>query len=138
MSSSASAMLIYLPSFYRARNKARWVGQLRDRIEEHEAGTPQFRLNLWRQVFDSNVYRKHFYPPEENVWYYSLPGTLEIAVNRACSKSYIAVLSSVERACVKREVEAIVEDGQDKVWIDESQGLFEYPYQTLVVIVNRR
>jgi hypothetical protein len=72
------------------------------------------------------------------VWSYAIPATLEIATNRACSKSYIAVLPDAERASVKKDVEDIVKKGEDKVWIDESRGIFEYPYQTLVVIVNRR
>ena len=104
----------------------------------HEAGTPQFRLNLWRQVFDSEVYQECFSPHEEKVWCYALPVTAEVVVNRACSKSYISVLSDDERTSVKTDVGAIVEQGQDKIWIDESRDIFEYPYQTLVVIAKRR
>jgi hypothetical protein len=125
-------------SFSGSRDKAQWVGEIRDRIEIHEAGTPQFRLNLWRQVFDSKVYQKLFSPHEEQIWSYGLPVTAEVAVNRACSKSYISVLSAGERFAVKVDVAAIVAKGQEKIWIDESCGIFEYPYQTLAVIAKRQ
>jgi hypothetical protein len=104
----------------------------------HEAGSPQFRLDLWRQVFDSKTYKEFFYLHEEEVWHYVLPVTAETAINRACSKSYIAALSGDERMRVKADIGAILEEGQDKAWIDESCGIFEYPYQTRVVVANRR
>jgi len=120
------------------REGARWVAQLRDRIERHENGTPQFRLNLWRKTFETPSYQKAFQPPQEKAWSYSLPATLDIVVNRACSKSYIAILPEDEKANVKDDIKTIVEKGDDKVWLDESQSIFEYPYKCFVVIADKR
>ncbi|EGN95965.1 hypothetical protein SERLA73DRAFT_185418 [Serpula lacrymans var. lacrymans S7.3] len=119
------------------RDGAGWVAQLRDRVESHEQGTPQFRLGLWRQAFDTASYTKLFQPPEEKEWTYHLPGSVEICVNRAQSKSYIAVLPPVEKAQVVEDIKAILAKGDGKVWMDESQGLFEYPYKTLVVVARK-
>lgn len=120
------------------RNGAQWVAQLRDRIERHEQGSPQFRLGLWRQTFDTDSYKKFFEPQEEKVWSYKLPVTLGIALDRASSKSYIAVLSEDEHAQVKTDVKTILERGEGMVWMDESKGIFEYPYQTLVVVARKK
>lgn len=119
-----------------ARDKAQWVAQLRDRIERHEVGTPQFRHNFWRELFKVQSYQKDFESPKEKVWSYSLPTTAEVVVDRACSKSYIAVLTEGEKTSVKEDVKRIVDRGNDKVWVDEDQGVFEYPYRTFVVIAN--
>jgi hypothetical protein len=85
------------------------------------------------EAFESETYMKYFYLPKETVWSYTLPGTFEIATNRACSKSYISVLSEAERADVKEDIKAIVEHGQGKVWIDERRNIFEYPYQAISI-----
>ncbi|KAK0450945.1 S-adenosyl-L-methionine-dependent methyltransferase [Armillaria borealis] len=109
------------------RDAARWVAQLRDQIEQHEAGTPQFRLGLWRKTFDTDSYKKLFQAPVEKTWAYTLP-----------SDSYIQTLPDDVRSKVLDGVKAIVERGDDKVWIDESQGTFEYPYQTFLVISQKK
>ncbi|KAH9901007.1 S-adenosyl-L-methionine-dependent methyltransferase [Cubamyces lactineus] len=120
------------------RNRAAWVAQLRDRIERHESGTPQFRLGLWRAAFSTPSYLANFEPQEENVWDYVLHGTRDIVVNRACSKSYIAVLSPEDKQKVIDDIDAILQRKEGLVWIDEAQGLFEYPYQTFLVVARKK
>jgi len=120
------------------RDAAHWVAQLRDRIEKHEHETPQFRLGLWRQIYDAPSFQKFFNPAEENTWCYNLPSTADIATARALSKSYIAVLSDSERKSVADDIKTYIEEGEGKVWIDELQGTFKYPYQTLVVITTKK
>ncbi|RPD66213.1 S-adenosyl-L-methionine-dependent methyltransferase [Lentinus tigrinus ALCF2SS1-7] len=120
------------------RNRAAWVAQLRDRIEKHEQGSPQFRLGLWRAAFSTPSYQANFEPQEENVWDYILPGTRDIVVERACSKSYITVLSPQDRQKVIEDIEAILQRKEGLNWIDESKGVFEYPYQTFLVIAKKK
>ncbi|THH17816.1 hypothetical protein EW146_g3077 [Bondarzewia mesenterica] len=120
------------------REAAPWVAQLRDRIELHEQGTPQFRLGLWRKLFETDNYRKYFQPPVEQVWSYHLEGSLEIVTNRAFSKSYVAIQPEDVKVQIKEDIRAIVERGEGKKWIDQSQGLFEYPYKTYVVILRQK
>ena len=122
---------------YVNRDGAQWVAQLRDLYEQHEKGTPQFRLNLWRQLFETEAYKSFFLPPEEKEWAYTLTTNLDRVVDRVCSKSYIAVLSEKEKQEVVDNVHGIVKQGEEKKWIDEKQGLFEYPYKVLVVTMRR-
>ncbi|KAF8077903.1 S-adenosyl-L-methionine-dependent methyltransferase [Lyophyllum atratum] len=119
------------------RDRARWVARLRNRIERHENDTPQFRLNLWRQAFETTSYKQFFRSPVEKVWPYNLPATLDIAIDRASSKSYIAVLPDAERKEVREDVRNIVEKGEDRVWIEEDKGIFEYPYQVFVLAAHK-
>lgn len=39
---------------------------------------------------------------------------------------------------VREDLTAVVEKGEGKVWINESEGIFEYPYKTDVVIARRK
>lgn len=114
------------------------MAQLRDTIEEHEAGTPQFRLFLWRKTFETPSYNKFFEPPEEFVWSYSLIATETAVVDRASSKSYIAVLPPDQKEAVLQKVRDIVRKGEDKEWVDEAAGTFHYPYQCWVVLAQKK
>ncbi|KAJ6630847.1 S-adenosyl-L-methionine-dependent methyltransferase [Mycena sp. CBHHK59/15] len=120
------------------RDSAKWVAQVRDRIERHENGSPQFRLGLWRQAFATAAYQESFEPPQEKTWSAPLPATHDIVVDRACSKSYIAILPDEEKAKVRVDLEVVVEKGEGKVWINESEGTFEYPYKTYLVIAQKK
>ncbi|KAK7054839.1 hypothetical protein VNI00_003302 [Paramarasmius palmivorus] len=101
------------------RDAAPWVAQLRDRI---------------RYPFIQSI----FTPPEERTWAYDIPTTEELTVDRACSKSYIAVLPENEKNSVIQDVRAILERGEGKTWIDEAQGVFNYPYRTLCIISRKK
>ncbi|KAI0807512.1 S-adenosyl-L-methionine-dependent methyltransferase [Fomes fomentarius] len=120
------------------RNRAGWVAQLRDRIEQHESGSPQFRLGLWRATFSTPSYQALFHPPEEDVWDYVLTGTRDIVVERAQSKSYIAVLSSEDKQKVVNDLDAILQREDGLTWIDQTKGVFEYPYQTFLVVSKKK
>ncbi|KAJ6547588.1 S-adenosyl-L-methionine-dependent methyltransferase [Mycena capillaripes] len=120
------------------RQAANWVAQVRDRIERYEQGSPQYRLGLWRQAFDTPAYQKAFEPPQKQTWSAPLPATQDIVLDRACSKSYMAILPAEETAKVREDLTAIVKKGEDKVWINESEGIFEYPYKTDVFISRKK
>ena len=79
-----------------------------------------------------------FDAPEEKVWEYPLEGTREIAQDRACSKSYIAILPPDEKEQVKKDISDIVDRGDGLKWIDQEKGIFEYPYKTYVVVWKRK
>ena len=117
---------------------ATWIGQLRDRIERHEKGTPQFRLGLWRAWSSAPGFKENFESPEETTWAYNLLGSEKIVVDRACSKSYIAVLPDDEKEAVKNDVKAILSRGDGLVWSDKEKGEFDYPYKTYAVIARKK
>lgn len=118
--------------------RAKWVAQLRDRIERHEKDTPQFRLQLWRAAFDTPGYKDNFDAPEEKVISYELLGTEQIAVDRALSKSYISILPPDDKQKVVDDIKEIVKKGEGLVWSDKEKGEFEYPYKTYTVIAKKK
>jgi hypothetical protein len=120
------------------RDGAKWVAQVRDLIEVHEQGTPQFRHGYWKQTFDTPSYQKHFQPHEHKRWSYHIQGTKESVVDRASSKSYVAVLPADKKAEVQDAIRKIVDEDKEKVWIDEPQGIFEYPYKVDVIIAHKK
>lgn len=91
---------------------------------------------LWRDTFDTTSYHKFFKLPEEQTWDHVLEATKESVVTRALSKSYIAILPEDTKLRVKIDLGKIIDQG-DKVWIDESEGTFEYPYTTWVVVARK-
>lgn len=119
------------------RNRSTWVAQLRDNYEQYESGSPQFRLGLWRATFSTPTYSANFAPPVENVWDYVLHGTRDIVVDRACSKSYIARLSPEDRAKLIAEIDTLLQRKENFTWVDEDKGVFEYPYQTFLVVSKK-
>jgi ubiquinone/menaquinone biosynthesis C-methylase UbiE len=120
------------------RDSARWVAQLRDTIEQHEGGTPQFRLELWRKAFEEPIYKQHFEPPEEKNWPYNIPATVESVVDRASSKSYISILPEDKLSQVHADLREILKRGDGLTWTDMEKGVFEYPYKSYMVICRKR
>ncbi|KAI0256831.1 S-adenosyl-L-methionine-dependent methyltransferase [Lactifluus subvellereus] len=120
------------------RETAAWVAQVRDLIEQFEQGTPQFRLGLWRALFETQSFKGLFQPHQERSWSYSLMSSLEIVTDRAMSKSYIAVQPEDIKTTIKADIKEIIDRGDGRRWIDEDKGFFEYPYKTLVVVFHRK
>ena len=120
------------------RDRAGWVAELRERIERHEQGTPQFRLGLWRHAFSTPFYLQNFEDQEEKIWEYHIATTEQIAIDRGLSKSYISVLPPKEKDEVVSDLKTILARGSDRVWMNESEGIFEYPYKTNVVVSRKK
>jgi hypothetical protein len=106
--------------------------------EKHEAGTPQYRLGLWKATWDTASYKKFFDAPETKTWSYHLLGSLQICTDRAMSKSYMAILPNDKKNEAIDNIKTIIEKGEGKKWIDEQAGVFEYPYKTDVVIARKK
>ncbi|KAF8334181.1 S-adenosyl-L-methionine-dependent methyltransferase [Cantharellus anzutake] len=120
------------------RDSAQWVAQVRDLYEAEEMGTPQYRLGLWRQTFDTEGYKKHFATKEELWLKRNLPTTDVGVIDRVLSKSHIAVLADERKHEIRTRIQAILTRGNDKVWINEAGAVFEYPYTTHLVIIKHK
>jgi hypothetical protein len=92
---------------------------------------------LWRAAFDTVSFQRSFKSPEEKTWNHVLETRKEAVINRAFSKSYIAILPEDTKKQLQVDLDTIIDQG-DKVWIDESKGIFEYPYTTWVVISRKK
>ena len=74
----------------------------------------------------------------EETWAYTLTGSLDIVINRALSKSFIAILDDARKKDVIAGIKEIIEQSDEKTWIDKEAGTFEYPYKTLAVVIKRK
>ncbi|KAJ6465138.1 S-adenosyl-L-methionine-dependent methyltransferase [Mycena vulgaris] len=88
-----------------------WIRQVRDRVERDEKDAPNWHSGLY------------FSPPEDKRFRHDVVGTLDRIVGRGLSSS--------------RDVEEIVQRGEGRVWVDESQGTFVYPHTTDLAISKR-
>jgi hypothetical protein len=143
-----------------------WIAQLRDAYERFEAGTPQYRLGLWKKMWDDEGYWRVFGRMEEKHFKWMKEVTEQGAVDRVfrcvlsratlphccpyaqadarCrgfllhSKSYITALSDDERRALEKDLRAVIHRGEGKRWIDEAAGTFEYDYTTDLYIARRK
>ncbi|SCV71816.1 BQ2448_4510 [Microbotryum intermedium] len=141
-----------------------WVAKVRDLYEHHEAGelahsrgmpvigerllnlwvaglcegTPQYRLGLWKSIFQTEEYKSSF--SEHSFKHYSqtLETNEDLVVNRALSKSYITSLSKEKQEELAEKIRDLVKGADDKVWIEEGKGTFEYPYTTDLFTFTRK
>jgi hypothetical protein len=88
--------------------------------------------------FLDRVVPRAFEPPEELLFNHTVPTTVLGVTERVCSRSYIAIISDADKARLFKDLTDIIEKGDDKVWIDEKEGTFEYPYTYMVVIVRKK
>jgi hypothetical protein len=65
-----------------------------------------------------------------------IPTTTKGVQDRVLSKSYITILSEEDKGRLCMEIEALLEE-ENKVWIDESSGIFQYPYKTTVISMTK-
>jgi hypothetical protein len=92
--------------------RASWVARLREAYEKHEAGSPQYRLGLWRRPFEEpemvkEVSKMFQLPIQERHISHSVPNTESGVWQRVLSKSYFAVLGAEEKEELKKEVDQI-------------------------------
>lgn len=50
----------------------------------------------------------------------------------------MTMLPPDEKAKVEKQIKQILDKGDDKKWTNESEGVFEYPYKTWVVIARKK
>lgn len=118
------------------RESAQWVAKVRDQYEQYEENTPQFRLNHWEVTFQTPGYISSFHAPERSTTAWVVPTTKAGVQDRVLSKSYITLLSDEQKKKLCEEIEKVVEQ-EDKTWIDESSGVFAYPYKTTVISMKK-
>jgi hypothetical protein len=112
------------------------VAKVRERYEQYENDTPQFRLNKWEAAFQTPSYISSFHPPERSYTEWMVPTTKKGVQDRVLSKSYITTLSEEQKGTLCVEIDEILEM-EEKAWIDESDGVFQYPYKTTVIAMDK-
>ncbi|KAJ7088583.1 S-adenosyl-L-methionine-dependent methyltransferase [Mycena epipterygia] len=119
------------------RETTPWLKQVRERVERDAKGSPSWLSGNWRQIFSTPSYVKFFGQPKEQSFRYDTSGTMDGIVNRGLSSSRIATLPDTEKAAFVKDVEAIVQRGEGKVWIEQEKGIFLVAMYTNVVIAER-
>ncbi|KAI8818324.1 S-adenosyl-L-methionine-dependent methyltransferase [Fimicolochytrium jonesii] len=112
-------------------------GQLRELYEQYEMGTPQYRLGLWRKVFEDTSVKALFTEKREVSFERIVQYTEEESWLRILSKSYISCLDEGTQTELERRVREILR-GPDVVWreVRERDGVrrvHDFPYQTDLV-----
>eukprot|EP01116_Phalansterium_solitarium_P022338 TRINITY_DN7335_c0_g1_i1.p1 TRINITY_DN7335_c0_g1~~TRINITY_DN7335_c0_g1_i1.p1 ORF type:complete len:264 (-),score=99.72 TRINITY_DN7335_c0_g1_i1:8-799(-) len=113
------------------RNAAPWVAKLRDLYEVHEAGSPQYRLMLWKHAFDTQFARDSFAPLSDEHLAHSIACTKSMVWQRVLSKSYIANLDPASAEALRQQIYAMLERDVPQFAPDAAtEATVDYPYTT--------
>ncbi|KAI5123345.1 hypothetical protein M0805_001768 [Coniferiporia weirii] len=118
-----------------------WVQQLDDICTPYHYGSIdiwEVEFNKWRRIFDLPLYKINFIKPGETTVFSVEHSTLESVILHAFTRSGVAILPDEEKRKVREKIKAVVLRGDDLRWVDEKQGMFEVPYATTVVIMQRK
>ncbi|GAA6059016.1 hypothetical protein JCM10212_001241 [Sporobolomyces blumeae] len=115
-----------------------WVAQLRDLYEAYEGDTPQARHGYFKSTFKTDYYLSAYGPLDVLTYRRKIPTTTEGVVDRVLSKSYITALPQEKQEELAKGFRDVVKRGDGKVWIDEKEGTFEYPYKTELYLFRKK
>jgi hypothetical protein len=85
-----------------------------------------------------SVSQENFDPPQQYDYQVVHPTTEQGVIDRVWSKSYITAQSKSEQEKIASSIREILNKGEDRRWIDEKNGVFEYPYETNLFLMRRR
>ncbi|OAE31028.1 hypothetical protein AXG93_1502s1300 [Marchantia polymorpha subsp. ruderalis] len=95
------------------RAAKKWVASLRDVYEMYEMGTPQYRLGLWKKVWQTAEAEELFSKLEDAHFEHETLCTEDLVWGRVCSKSYVACQSDEVKARLREQVLAILKSADD-------------------------
>ncbi|KAJ1563891.1 hypothetical protein HK096_010546 [Nowakowskiella sp. JEL0078] len=117
-------------------DKKDWVKNIRDIYQNYEEDTPQYRLGLWKNVFEGESGKEvgslFTLPLKHTVIEHSMKvKDFESIWKRALTKSYMAVKNSSEQESIKKDIFAVLQASESSIVLDED-GMIVYPYVTEV------
>lgn len=119
------------------KDSAKWVESLRDLYEKYEMGSPQYRLGLWKQVWETEEAKELFTELQEAHFQHVQLCSDDMVWARVASKSYVACQSNEDKAALKEQVSGVLSAASD-LERDPAFGLVKYPYQTDVFWCEKR
>ncbi|CAO1631734.1 unnamed protein product [Parajaminaea phylloscopi] len=119
-----------------------WVKLIRELYEKHENNTPQYRHRYWTSMYKEPALLDQFEIVEPKYYSRKLPTTVQGVKDRVLSKSYISMLPVEEQESLTKSIDDVFASTDDaalqRVWIDKERGVFEYPYQTELLLFRRK
>ncbi|KAL2628831.1 hypothetical protein R1flu_013517 [Riccia fluitans] len=112
------------------RTAKKWVAELRDLYEKYEMGTPQYRLGLWKEVWQTNEAQELFSKLEEAHFEHEMLCSVDMVWGRVRSKSYVACQSEEVKRALKEQVLLALQSAEDLELDEFATGLVRYPYKT--------
>lgn len=121
------------------RSRAAWLKQVYDICIPKRQDTPSSveGLRRWQQIFRMPVYRANFDIPETTTIKYRETETFESFMSLLLTWSGIAILPDDEKDDLRKQIKTVLERGEELVWVDEKQGIFEVPRESPIVIFRR-
>lgn len=115
--------------------RAKWVRQIHDICmsrQENTAGNLS-DYSGWRKAFDLPVYLEHFSAPEYATIWITESCSLEDVLERFKTWSGSESFPQEKEEDLKQQIKAIIERGDELVWVDEKEGVFEVSFATPIV-----
>ena len=111
-----------------------WVASLRALYERYDGGIPQFRLGLWRRVWETAEAKSLFRVVAERQEQHVPRASRQQCWDRIVSKSYISALDEKEQNKLREQCERVL----DGVFAGVApNGTVEYPQKTTVFTAEK-
>jgi len=111
------------------REKKKWVGEMIDYKEQYEMNSPQYRLGLWKKVWEEEEAKCLFSPLQFQSIQHSVQTTKELIRQRVLSSSYIACQEQKVQQEISQKIVDILEANANEIEYDKN-GLVTFPYST--------
>lgn len=122
------------------RHGAQWVARLRAMYEQYEGGAPQYHRGTWKAMYDQEAIQLFDILNPVHIQRV-IPTTVQAVKDRVFSKSYISILAADQKQQVETFIDRLLAepDAQlERRWIDQAEGVFEYPYRTDVFLFRKK
>ncbi|GFZ44789.1 hypothetical protein JCM24511_02515 [Saitozyma sp. JCM 24511] len=120
-------------------SSAKLQTDLRALYEPYDLGSPQYYKMLWRKGFEVEAYKELFEPPAESHTEWAWGMTEDSLVDRVFSKSFMTPihLNGQARTDFEASLRKLIREA-DKEWVDQPNGVFNFKYDTHVVIMRKK
>jgi len=124
------------------RDKAKWLDELWKLYSnyskrDYKAQEDTYHVT-WHKMLDLPGYDEVFEKPlQREIFENNLVATRDLVVQRYLTWSAIGAQSDEEKEKIKEKVAKIVDDDPNKTWLDEKEGVFQWPHRTFVDIIRR-
>ncbi|CAO3680584.1 unnamed protein product [Umbelopsis vinacea] len=122
-----------------SQERSKWVAELREIYQKHDADVPQYRKGTWKEVFYEEEAAQLFHLPLQHRQFtndFPVDGK-EVIWQRIKSKSYVAVLDPQKQQKLQQDIYAVLDDPSNE-FTQTADGHYIYPHECDLYWAERR
>ena len=118
---------------------AAWAREAHEFCVQFQKNTPSSPEDAtkWRRIFDLPLCKETFSDPETEEFPFAEPRSLDSALTFYLTWSGIAIQPDEEKERIRGRIRTILDRAEDLVWVDEKEGILEFPFINHLVTFRR-